>query len=146
MLTSHAPVATQDQKQGRARAIAATGGALAAVAVWIVEVPLLGVSLGIRFGSGQAQTVGIGPVIGISLAASLFGWLLLATLDRRTPRARTVWTSAALVVLVVSLALPLSAATTTAAAVALILMHLAVAAVVIPLMARTARAARAPRI
>jgi hypothetical protein len=38
----------------------------------------------------------------------------------------------------VSLALPLIAATTTAAAAGLIAMHLAVAAVVIPLMGRTA--------
>jgi hypothetical protein len=44
------------------------------------------------------------------------------------------------VVLAVSLALPLSAATTTAATVGLIVMHLAVAAVLIPLMGRTARA------
>ena len=140
MITSNAPVVSQDQKQGRARALAAASGALAAVAVWIVEVPLLGVTLSIRFGSGQAQTVGIGPVIGISLAASLLGWLLLATLDRRTPRARVTWISAAVAVLLVSLALPLAAATTTAAAVGLIVMHLAVAAVAIPLLARTARA------
>lgn len=140
MLTSHAPVITQDQKLGRPRALAAGGGALAAVAVWIVEVPLAGVSLSIRFGSGHAQTVGIGPVIGISLVASLLGWLLLSLLDRRSPRARAVWTGAALAVLVVSLALPLTAATTTAAATGLIVMHLAVAATVIPLMRRTARA------
>jgi hypothetical protein len=99
-----------------------------------------GVSLSIRFGSGQAQTIGIGPVIGISLVAALLGWLLLALLDRRSPRARAVWTRAALAVLVVSLALPLTAATTTAAATGLIVLHLAVAAAVIPLMRRTARA------
>jgi hypothetical protein len=40
----------------------------------------------------------------------------------------------------VSLALPLGAATITAATVGLIVMHLAVAAVFIPLMGRTARA------
>ena len=145
MLTSNAPVITQDQKQGRPRALAAASGVLAAVAVWIVEVPLIGVSLSIRFGSGQAQTIGIGMVIGISLAASLLGWLLLAVLDRRTPRARAAWTGAALAVLAVSLALPLVAATTTAAAVGLIVMHLAVAAVVIPLMSRTVSRTARPR-
>jgi hypothetical protein len=141
MLISHPPVVTRERKQGRTRtrALAATGGALAAVAVWIAEVPLAGVSLSIRFGSGHAQIVGIGPVIGISLVASLLGWLLLTLLDRRSPRARTVWTRAALAVLVVSLALPLAAATTTAAAAGLIVMHLAVAAAVIPPMRRTAR-------
>jgi apolipoprotein N-acyltransferase len=78
---------------------------LAAVAVWVVEVPLLGIHLSIRFGSGHPQTIGIGPVIGVSLAASLLGWLLLAVLDQRTPHARAAWTSAALVALVASLAL-----------------------------------------
>ncbi len=82
----------------------------------------------------------VGQVIGVSLAASLPGWLLLAVLDRRTPRARAAWASAALMILVASLALPLAAATTTAAMIGLIAMHLAVAAAVIPAMARTARA------
>jgi hypothetical protein len=138
MLTSNAP-ATQDPKQGRTRALCAAGGALAAAAVWIIEVPLIGVHLSIRFGSGHPQTIGIGQVIGVSLAASLLGWLLLAILDKRTPRARAAWTSAALVALAASLALPLSAAATTAAATGLIVMHLAVAAAVIPPMARSGR-------
>ena len=140
MLTSNAPAVAHVQQQNRNRAIAAAGGTLAGIATWIIEVPLLGVGLSIRFGSGHAQTIGIGPVIGVSLAAALLGWLLLAVLGRRTSRARALWTSIALVVLAASLALPLSAATTTAAIVGLIVMHLAVAAVLIPLMARTARA------
>jgi hypothetical protein len=138
MLTRNAP-ALPDRKQSRARALSVAGGALAAVAVWIIEVPLIGVGLSIRFGGGHPRTIGIGPVIGVSLTASLLGWLLLAVLDNRTPRARAAWTSAALVLLAASLALPLTAATTTAATAGLILMHAAVAAVVIPSMARTAR-------
>jgi uncharacterized membrane protein len=139
MLTSTAP-AVPDLKQRRTRALAAAGGALAAAVAWMIEVPLMGVHLSIRFGSGHPETIGIGQVIGVSLAASLLGWLLLAVLGRRTPRARTAWTGAALVALVASLALPLSAATTTSAAVGLIIMHFAVAAIVIPTVARTARA------
>jgi hypothetical protein len=135
MLTSNAP-ATQNRTPGRTRALSAAGGTFAAVAVWIIEVPLMGIDLKVRFGSGHPQTIGIGQVIGISLAASLLAWLLLVLLGRRTPRARAVWTSAALVALIVSLALPF-AATTTAATVGLIVMHLAVAAVVIPAMGRT---------
>jgi hypothetical protein len=140
MLTSNAPAVAHVQQPNRSRALAVAGGTLAAIAAWIIEVPLLGVGLSIRFGSGHAQTIGIGPVIGVSLAAALLGWLLIAVLGRRTSRARALWTSTALVVLAVSLALPLSAATTTAATVGLIVMHLAVAAVLIPLMGRTARA------
>jgi Family of unknown function (DUF6069) len=138
MLTTTAP-AVPDTKHGRTRALYAAGGALAAAVVWVVEVPLLGIHLNFRFGTGHIQTISIGQVIGVSLAASLLGWLLLAVLDRRTPHARRPWTTIALVALAASLALPL-AATTTAAVVGLIVLHVTVGAAVIPAMARTARA------
>ena len=128
-----------DIKLGRTRALCALGGALAGAAAWIVEVPLLGIHLNFRFGTGPIQTIMVGQVIGVSLAAALIGWLLLAVLDRRTPRARPVWTAIALVALATSLALPLAAATTTSAVVALVVMHLTVGAAVIPALARTAR-------
>jgi hypothetical protein len=138
MLTTTAP-AVPDIKQGRTRALCAAGGALAAAVAWIVEVPLLGIHLDFRFGAGHIQTIAVGQVIGVSLAASLLGWLLLAVLDRRTSHARAVWASVALVALAVSLALPLAAATNTSALVGLVVMHLTVGAAVIPAMARTAR-------
>ena len=139
MLTTTAPV-SPDIKQGRTRALCAAGGALAGAVAWIVEVPLLGIHLNVRFGTGHIQTIAAGQVIGVSLAASLLGWLLLALLDRHTPQARPVWTAIALMALAASLALPLAAATTTSALVALVLMHLTVGAAVIPVMAHTARA------
>src|ERR1019366_9780009 len=138
MLTSNAP-ATQNRAPGRPRALSAAGGTLAAVTVWIIEVPLIGVDLSVRFGSGRPQTVGIGQVIGASLTASLLAWLLLALLGKRTHRARAAWTSAALVALIVSLALPISAATTTAATIGLIPMHLAGAAIGLTSLGRSAR-------
>lgn len=67
MLTSHTPAQQdrqRDPKPGRTRALVAAGGALAAAAAWIVEVPLLGVGLSIRFGGGHQgggrhiQTIG----------------------------------------------------------------------------------------
>jgi Family of unknown function (DUF6069) len=127
-----------DVNKGRTRALCAAGGALAAAAAWIVEVPLLGIHLTFRFGTGHPQTIAVGQVIGVSLAASLLGWALLVVLDRRTTRARAIWTAAATASLAASLALPLVAAVTTSAAVGLIVMHLAVGAAVIPAMARTA--------
>ena len=154
MLTSHTPAQQdrqRDPKPGRTRALVAAGGALAAAAAWIVEVPLLGIGLSIRFGGGHhgggghqgggshIQTIGAGQVIGISLAAALLGWLLLAILEKRTAHARRPWTGLALTALAASLALPLIAATTIAAAAGLIVLHLAVAAVVIPGLARTSR-------
>jgi hypothetical protein len=129
-----------DIRQGRSRALCAAGGALAAALAWIVEVPLLGIHLNFRFGTGHVQTIPAGQVIGAAVAASLLGWLLLALLQRRTPHARRLWTTIALAALAASLALPLAAATTTSATAGLIVIHLAVGAAVIPAMAHTARA------
>ena len=121
--------------------------ALAAALAWIVEVPLLGIHLNVRFGAGRMhagaghiQTITIGQVIGVAVAAALLGWLLLALLERRTPHARRIWTTIALAAVAASLALPAAAATTTSAVAALIAMHLIVGAAVIPAMAHTARA------
>jgi predicted permease len=139
MLTTTA-TAVPDIKHSRSRALCTAGGALAAALTWIVEVPLLGIHLNVRFGTGHIQAIAIGQVIGVTVAASLLGWLLLARLERRTPHARRLWTIFALAVLAASLALPLAAATTTSAAAALIVMHLSVGAAVIPAMAYTARA------
>ncbi len=162
MMTTAAP-ALADTRQIRARALAAAGGALAAALAWVVEVPVLGIHLTFRFGpgrgavfgpghapmfgpgrglmaaTGHVQTIGAGQVIGVSLAAGLLGWLLLAVLERFTPRARVAWTGAAVAAAAASLALPLIAATTTAATLGLISLHLVVAAAVIPALARTAR-------
>src|ERR1700728_1402652 len=125
--TTTAP-AMAHTKQGRARAMCAVGGALAAALAWIVEVPLLGIHLNVRFGTGHIQTIAAGQVIGVSLAASLLGWLLLALLERHTSHARPVWTTIALAALAASLALPLAVATTTSAEAGLIAMHLTVGA------------------
>jgi hypothetical protein len=139
MLTTTAPAAP-DIKQGRPRALCAAAGALAAALAWIVEVPLLGIHLNVRFGSGHIQTIPVGQVIGAAVAASVLGWLLLTLLERHTRHARLLWTTIALVAVAVSLALPLAAATTTSAVAGLIVMHLTVGAAVIPAMAHTARA------
>jgi Family of unknown function (DUF6069) len=163
MITTTAAAIT-DPKQSRARtrtrALCVAGGVLAAAVAWAAEVPLLGIHLNYRFGNGRfgphrfgpglfgpgpfgaghVQTIAVGQILGISLAAGLLGWLLLTLLERRTSRARLIWTASALAALAVSLSLPLAAATTTAAAVGLVVMHLTVGAAVIPAMARTARA------
>jgi Family of unknown function (DUF6069) len=140
MLTTTTTTTVPDIKQGRARALCAAGGALAAALVWIVEVPLLGIHLNVRFGTGHVQAIAAGQVIGVALAASLLGWLLLALLKRRTSHVRILWTTIALAALAVSLTLPLAAATTASAAAGLIVMHLAVGTAVIPAMAHTAQA------
>jgi hypothetical protein len=158
MMTTTAAAVTnmkQSRTRARTRALCVAGGALAAAIAWAVEVPLLGIHLTFHlgprrlgpghlgpspFGAGHVQTISVGQIVGISLAAALLGWLLLAMLERRTSRARLIWTSSALVALALSLSLPLAAATTTAAGVGLVVMHLTVGAAVIPAMAHTARA------
>ena len=116
---------------GRNRALGVAGAVAAAVAVWAIAVPLLGTHLLIRFGSGAAQNVGIDYVVGATLMTSLAAWGLLALMERRTLRARTLWTGVAVVVLVLSLTLPLIAGTTASAKAALALMHIAVATLLI---------------
>jgi hypothetical protein len=122
---------------GRVRALSVAGAVLAAAAVWAIAVQLLGTHLVIRFGSGAAETVGLDYVVGASLAASVAGWGLLALLERRTARGRTIWTAVAIVAFVVSLSLPLTAGTTLSSKAALALMHVAVAAVLISALRRS---------
>jgi hypothetical protein len=106
------------------------------VAVWVIEVPLLGIRLQTQFGNAAPQGVGIAAVVVSSLAGSLAGWGLLAILERRFARARSIWTGIAIAVLLASFSLPFSAGTTTTTKVALAMMHLAVAAVLIPTLRR----------
>jgi Family of unknown function (DUF6069) len=121
---------------GRNRILGVAGATLAAMAVWAIEVPLLGIRLQTQFGNAAPQSVGLDLVVLSSLAGSLAGWGLLAILERRFARARTIWTGIAIVVLLASFSLPVSAGTTTTTKVALAMMHLAVAAVLIPTLRR----------
>jgi hypothetical protein len=125
------------------RALAVGGAVVAALAVWAVSVPLLGVDLLIRFGSGPAQTVGVAYVIGASLLGSLAGWGLLALLERRSARPAQLWTRIAAIGTLISLSLPLIIATTAAARTSLALMHVAVGGVLILVLHRPV-AGRAP--
>lgn len=128
----------------RQRAAAVGGGAIAALAVWAVAVPVLGVDLHAAPGTNPAQPVGPGHVVVTGLLAGLAGWGSLALLERTVSRARTVWTVIAAVVLAVSLSGPL-AGVTAADTVVLAVMHLAVGAVLIPGLARTAASGAAGR-
>src|SRR5215218_7560286 len=109
---------TPTTRPWRARALAVIAAVLAALAVWLVTDPLLGVDLAAptRPGSEELQSITPALFAGTSLVAALAGWGLLA------------------------LAGPLStiASTTVANGLWLALMHLAVAAVLIPGLAATA--------
>lgn len=126
------------------RATAVLAAVLATGAIWLVAVPLLGVDLQVAQPSGRAPAeVTLPLVIVTALAASVAGWGLLALLERLTHRARTIWTSTAAVALVVSFTPLLAPGTPTAARTVLALLHLTVAAILIPALARSAAAAAA---
>ena len=59
---------------GRNRILGVAGATLAAVAVWAIEVPLLGIRLLTQFGNTAPQGVGIAAVVVSALAGSLAGW------------------------------------------------------------------------
>jgi multidrug transporter EmrE-like cation transporter len=106
--------------------------ALAPVLVWMIADPLLGHPLRIVDGE-RTLDLGPVPVAVAALLASLAGWGLLAALERfGVRRARAVWTGVAAAVLMVSL-LPLTGdGMDGGTRVSLALMHLVVAATLIP--------------
>ena len=134
-----APV-TSRTVRWRTRALAVVAAMAAALTVWVTAHLLLGVDLKILMSGGtQTMQVGWGSVLVVSLIASLIAWGLLAVLERFIVRARTTWTVIALAILLLSFAGPLFGAgdASAGAKVSLALMHVAVAAVLIPLLART---------
>ena len=123
----------------RTRILGVAGAVIAAVAVWAIAVPLLGVQLLVKFGASAPQSVGIGFVLGASVIGSLAGWGLLVVLERRTAQARSIWTAITVLAVLASFSLPLFAGVSTSTKVTLAVMHVAVAAVLIPAMRRVSR-------
>lgn len=105
---------------------------LAPVLVWLVTGPLLGHRLRMADGD-RTLDISAAPVAAVALLASLAGWGLLVALERfAAGRARTIWIWVAGAVLAVSF-LPFIGDTMNGGTRAsLALMHLAVAAVLIP--------------
>ncbi|WP_046508108.1 DUF6069 family protein [Streptomyces odonnellii] len=130
----------------RRRRLAVTGLAvLAPVLVWLVADPVLGHRLRI-IADEQPLDIGAVPVVLVALLAALAGWGLLAALERFwVRRARAVWTGVAVAVLAISF-LPLTGdGMDGATRAALALIHLAVAAVLIPGLRRKDAAAATPQ-
>lgn len=127
----------------RTRRLATTGLAvLPPILVWLVTDPVLGHPLRVTNGE-ETLDITIVSVVFVALLASLCGWGLLAALERfDVPRAHIIWTVVAAVVLVASF-LPLTGEGMDGGTrLALALMHLAVAAVLIPgLTGRSSKAA-----
>ncbi|MDA0563032.1 DUF6069 family protein [Streptomonospora sp. S1-112] len=137
------PAETPDAAPGRRttrtrdRALAVAGAVAAVLVLWVVGVPLLGLDLVVEQPGQAPLQITVVAVVVMSLVPALLGWALLAVLERFTRHARTVWTAAALVVLAVSFLPFLNATAGTGTLVVLALMHVAVAAVLIPVLWRT---------
>ena len=138
--TSPTTTSSSPRFRTRSRALAVLGAVVAALTVWTVAGPVLGIDLQVQRRPGQLEAVNVGAVLGSSLVASLAGWATLAVLERLTRRTRTVWTILALAVLALSMVGPLAGGVTAGAKAALALMHLVVAAVLVPVLARTSDA------
>ncbi|MEX5720026.1 DUF6069 family protein [Geodermatophilus maliterrae] len=128
----------------RTRIVAVVGATLAALAGWVVAVPISGLDLEVASGA-TTRTVGAAAVLGAGFTASLLGWALLALLERRAPRAKGTWTAIAVAALLLSLVGPLGVDATAATKVTLALLHVVVAAVLIPVLRRTSRTRRPSR-
>ena len=124
----------------RTRLLGVAAAVLAAEAVWVLAVLVLGIRLQAPAGTGYPEPVDIGP-LNVALASvvlSLVGWAVLATLERLTPHARRIWLVLALLALAASLAMPLSGTGVGAANRAvLVLMHVVVAGILVPVLYRT---------
>jgi hypothetical protein len=126
----------------KARALTVAAGVVAATAVWIVADPLAGVALDVKSG-GKTQHVALPVAILVSLLAGLAAWGVSALLHGKSRAPRRTWLITGVVVLLVSFTGPLGSGIGTGTKVSLLCEHLAVAAVLIPGMARTLPAARA---
>ena len=137
MTTTLAPVTVAHRVSRRASTVL---GAVVATSVLQVGASALGVDFLLSDEMGSAVLTL--PVVAIATAIfGLLGWGSLALLERTTRRARGIWTALALTVTVASLVPIFLEHATAGTRVTLVLVHLAVAAVLVPLLRRGSRAA-----
>lgn len=126
----------RDPARFRARGLAWLGSVVAAVVVWIVASPIAGADLRADVAGTEQEIVFVAVLLSALLQAGI-GWAVLSLLERFFARARTIWLVLAVVVLVLTGINAAVAALNTETAVWLNVMHLAVAAVLVPVLART---------
>lgn len=127
------------RRPGRSRLAVVGVAAAAALADWAILVPLAGLTLTAR--QGGTQHIGAAAVLISTVFVSFAGWALLAILERRTPRARDIWTIIATIVCITSVGSPLTNSIGIGAKLGLASLHLVVGAVVVLGLRRTALSA-----
>jgi hypothetical protein len=118
----------------RLRAAAVGAAVLATSQVWLAAH-----ALGTNFRLADSQGVAVVDLpltIGFTIIFSLLGWGTLALLEHYTRRARTIWSLLATAVLLLSIVPIFLEEATSGTKIALSLIHLAVAAVLIPMLRR----------
>jgi hypothetical protein len=120
----------------RTRLYAVAGAVLAVAAVWAAA-RIAGADLRVDPGNGQPPgTIALPFAAGVTLVVAALGWGPRAGLDRMTRRAHVVWTVLAGTVLAVSFLPLLGVEATGGTKAALALMHVSVAAVLLPVLGR----------
>jgi Family of unknown function (DUF6069) len=127
------------RRSGPRRLVVVGMAAAAALVDWVILVPLAGLTLTAR--QGGTQHIGAAAVLISTVFVSFAGWGLLAILERRTPRARDIWTIVATIVCITSLGSPLTNGIGAGAKLGLASLHLVVGAVVVLGLRRTALSA-----
>jgi hypothetical protein len=127
-------------RRRRTRAAVVGGAVLATGVVWLAA-DALGADFTLTDYTGTA-TIGLPVVAVFTLIFGLLGWGTLATLERWTRHATTGWRWLATAVALLSLAPVFAEHATTGTKAALTLIHLTVAAVLIPCLPRAASRAR----
>ena len=138
--TKTQPVPSSHLRTSAIRAAGAAGAIGAAVTVWLLARFAAGVTLRQPAFSATAQPahLAIGFVIAAAAVASVAGWGVASLIGRTTRRPRATWVIVATAATLLSLSMPFSGhGVTVTQRVALALMHLAVAAVLIPVLAAT---------
>ena len=122
----------------RDRVLTIVAAAIAGLVVWVIARLALGHDLTAMSTGGNGTTT-IGPVAVVltGLIGGLVAWGVLALLERFTGSPRRIWTIIAVIVLLLSLAGPLSQAEGTGTTIALLVEHLVVGGVLILGLLRT---------
>jgi Family of unknown function (DUF6069) len=115
------------------RVIAIASATAVAAVVWTVS-QLAGAQLTVQPSGQQAMKIGLPIVVLTAVVAGFGGWAVRAVLQRLTKNSAAVWTWVASAVLLLSLGMPLTVQATGATQGWLIAMHVAVGAVLIPMM------------
>lgn len=138
MATATRPQSTINRADNRKRLTAVLGATVIASALWLIATQALGNPLLVRgTTAGATQEIDLLKVVMTSVVAGAAAWGLLVVLERFSRKGRKIWMIAAVAVLALSMAGPLTQALDVSTQIALVLMHLSVAAVLMILLPRS---------